>query len=147
MASSASLIVTPFKFRAATSRPSGKCRSIFLTGGVVRSFLRTAGSSTVLGDLLSFQFSFCVSGAILISILSLSDGGCVSSRQGFDGTYGRGCGEAVVEKCSKGVGKGKLTQVIDVHDARVTRACSFLAGLCFRILTDAADGRVNLGEI
>jgi hypothetical protein len=50
-------------------------------------------------------------------------------------------------KCGKGAGKGKLTQVIDVHDTRVTRACSFLAGLCFRILTDAADGRVDLGEI
>ena len=53
IASNASLIVTPFRFRAVTSSPSGKCRSIFFTGGVVRNFLSTAGSSTVLGDVLS----------------------------------------------------------------------------------------------
>jgi len=53
MASNASLMVTPFRFRAVTSRPSGKCRSIFLTGGSVRNFLRTSFSSSVAGDLLS----------------------------------------------------------------------------------------------
>jgi hypothetical protein len=54
MASSASLIVTPFRFRAVTSRPSGKWRSIFLTGGVVSIFFRYSLSSTVFGDLFSF---------------------------------------------------------------------------------------------
>lgn len=54
IASIASLIVTPFRFRAVTSRPRGKCRSIFLTGGVVRSFLRYSLSSMVLGDVLIF---------------------------------------------------------------------------------------------
>lgn len=55
MASSASLIVTPFRFRAVTSSPNGKCRSIFLTGGVVRCFFSQlfSGSSSELGDLLS----------------------------------------------------------------------------------------------
>ena len=54
IASSASLIVTPLRFRAVTSRPSGKCRSIFLTGGLVRNFLRTSFSSKVAGEVLSF---------------------------------------------------------------------------------------------
>lgn len=54
MASMASLIVTPLRFLAVTSRPKGKCRSIFLIGGVVRSFLRTSLSSTVDGEVLTF---------------------------------------------------------------------------------------------
>ena len=54
MASSASLMVTPLRFRAVTSSPSGKCRSIFLTGGVVSSFLSMSFSSTVLGEVLIF---------------------------------------------------------------------------------------------
>ena len=54
MASSASLMVTPLRFLAVTSNPSGKCRSIFLTGGVVSSFLRMSFSSTVEGDVLIF---------------------------------------------------------------------------------------------
>ena len=54
MASSASLMVTPFIFRAVTSRPRGKCRSIFFTGGLVRYFLSTSFSSMVAGDVLSF---------------------------------------------------------------------------------------------
>jgi hypothetical protein len=54
MASSASLIVTPFEFRAVTSRPSGKCRSILLTGGLTRCILRMSLSSTVDGEVLSF---------------------------------------------------------------------------------------------
>lgn len=54
MASSASLMVTPLRFRAVTSRPRGKWRSIFLMGGVTSSFLRTAGSSTVEGEAFSF---------------------------------------------------------------------------------------------
>lgn len=47
-------MVTPFKFRAVTSRPRGKCRSILLTGGVVSGFLSQpfSGSSRVIGDLL-----------------------------------------------------------------------------------------------
>ena len=53
IASRASLMVTPLRFRAVTSRPSGKCRSIFLTGGSVSIFLRTSFSSSVAGDLLS----------------------------------------------------------------------------------------------
>ena len=43
-------------FLAVTSSPRGKCRSIFLTGGLVSNFLSTAGSSTVLGD----EFNFLV---------------------------------------------------------------------------------------
>ena len=54
IASNASLIVTPFRFRAVTSRPRGKWRSIFLTGGVVRCFLRTSLSSSVAGEVFSF---------------------------------------------------------------------------------------------
>lgn len=46
-------------FRAVRSMPSGKWRSIFLTGGVVRNVLRTLGSSTVEGDVLSFLWSDC----------------------------------------------------------------------------------------
>ena len=47
-------MVTPFRFLAVTSSPSGKCRSIFLTGGVVSIFLSAAfsGSSSNAGDLL-----------------------------------------------------------------------------------------------
>jgi hypothetical protein len=54
MASNASLIVTPFRFRAVTSSPRGKWRSIFLTGGSVSIFLRElfSGSSIDIGDLL-----------------------------------------------------------------------------------------------
>jgi hypothetical protein len=47
-------MVTPLRFLAVTSNPSGKCRSIFLTGGVVSSFLRMSFSSTVEGDVLTF---------------------------------------------------------------------------------------------
>lgn len=54
MASRASLIVTPFRFRAVTSRPSGKWRSIFLTGGLVRNFLSASFSSSVAGEVFSF---------------------------------------------------------------------------------------------
>lgn len=54
MASKASLIVTPLRFRAVTSKPSGKWRSIFFTGGSVKSFLRMSFSSTVLGDVFTF---------------------------------------------------------------------------------------------
>lgn len=54
MASIASLMVTPLRFRAVTSIPRGKCRSIFLTGGVVSSFFRMAVSSMVVGDVFIF---------------------------------------------------------------------------------------------
>jgi hypothetical protein len=54
MASSASLMVTPFMFRATTSSPSGKCRVIFLTLGVHSGSFRTAGSSTLEDDSFSF---------------------------------------------------------------------------------------------
>lgn len=47
-------MVTPFRFRAVTSRPNGKWRSIFLTGGLVRNFLSASLSSSVPGDVLSF---------------------------------------------------------------------------------------------
>jgi hypothetical protein len=47
-------MVTPFRFRAVTSRPRGKCRSIFLTGGVVSIFLSASLSSRVAGEVLSF---------------------------------------------------------------------------------------------
>lgn len=62
MASSASLIVTPLRFRAVTSSPRGKWRSIFLTGGVVSIFLRCSLSSTVVGDVLIFLERNRVSG-------------------------------------------------------------------------------------
>lgn len=52
IASNASLIVTPFRLRAVTSSPNGKCRSIFLTGGSVRNFLSTSFSSMVPGEVL-----------------------------------------------------------------------------------------------
>lgn len=54
MASRASLMVTPLRFLAVTSRPSGKWRSIFLIGGSVSSFFRISLSSIVEGDLLTF---------------------------------------------------------------------------------------------
>jgi hypothetical protein len=54
MASSASLMVTPFMFRAVTSSPSGKCRSIFLMRGRQRGFFRMSLSSIVAGDVLIF---------------------------------------------------------------------------------------------
>lgn len=50
----ASLIVTPRRFRAVTSMPSGKCRSILLTGGLVRCSLRMSLSSIVLEEVLIF---------------------------------------------------------------------------------------------
>ena len=59
MASQASLIVTPLRFRAVTSSPSGKCRSIFLMGGVQRSFFRASLSSIVDGEVLSFLDPSC----------------------------------------------------------------------------------------
>lgn len=52
-------MVTPLRFRAVTSSPSGKCRSIFFTGGVVSSFLRISLSSTVEGDVLIFLRRGC----------------------------------------------------------------------------------------
>lgn len=48
------MIVTPLEFRAVTSRPSGKWRSIFLMGGLQSSFLRTSWSSTLDGDVFNF---------------------------------------------------------------------------------------------
>lgn len=54
MASRASLMVTPLRLRADTSSPSGKWRSIFLTGGVVKCSFSMLGSSTVLELLLIF---------------------------------------------------------------------------------------------
>lgn len=47
-------MVTPFKFLAVTSSPRGKCRSIFLTGGLVRNFFKASLSSSVAGDVFSF---------------------------------------------------------------------------------------------
>ena len=54
IASNASLIVTPLRFLAVTSSPSGKWRSIFLTGGFVRNFFRTSRSSRDAGEVFSF---------------------------------------------------------------------------------------------
>ncbi len=54
MASNASLMVTPRRLRAVTSRPSGKTRSIFLMGGSVSIFLSMSLSSTVEGEEFSF---------------------------------------------------------------------------------------------
>jgi hypothetical protein len=64
MASSASLMVTPFMFRAVTSRPSGKCRAMDLSLGSVSGSFKTSGSSTVDGDLFSFLLDECVSGVL-----------------------------------------------------------------------------------
>lgn len=47
-------MVTPFMFRATTSRPSGKCSVMDLSLGSVSGSFSTAGSSTVVGDLFSF---------------------------------------------------------------------------------------------
>jgi len=60
-------MVTPLRLRAVTSRPRGKWRSIFLTGGVVRNFLRASLSSTVVGE-------------VLIFLVEISDVGNVSSH-------------------------------------------------------------------
>lgn len=70
IASRASLIVTPLRFRAVTSRPNGKCRSIFLTGGVTRYFLRASLSSRLAGDVLSFLQEMPVNNAVPSSIHS-----------------------------------------------------------------------------
>jgi hypothetical protein len=97
MASRASLMVTPFRFRAVTSRPRGKCRSIFLMGGSVSMVLRIAGSATVLGEVFIFlrwdsvwlrKMRFgaayhpvcCVSGWILILVPSFSKADVSSVR-------------------------------------------------------------------
>lgn len=47
-------MVTPLRLRAVTSRPRGKWRSIFLTRGVQRGFLRMSGSPRAEGEVLSF---------------------------------------------------------------------------------------------
>lgn len=52
-------MVTPLRFRAVTSRPRGKWRSIFLTAGVTRSLLRISLSSIVEGDVFSFLSHQC----------------------------------------------------------------------------------------
>jgi hypothetical protein len=67
MASKASLTVTPLRFRAVTSSPSGKCRSIFLTGGLVKNFLRASLSSSEAGEVLSFLicWSGCQFGIVM----------------------------------------------------------------------------------
>merc|ERR1711904_260550 len=62
----------PILLRAVTSNPSGHFRSIFRMGGVVRSLPRASLSSMVAGDWFSFQLSFCVSGASLMSTFSFS---------------------------------------------------------------------------
>lgn len=74
----------------------------------------------MLGDLLSFQFSFCVSGAILISILSLSGRQCVSFDQTSEGGRSWVWDEPVTDDVGEGWEKGKLTQVIDIHHTRIT---------------------------
>jgi hypothetical protein len=93
------LIVTPLMLRAVTSSPNGKCRSIFLIGGLQSSFFSQSLSSIVDGEVLIFlkslsagahttaaaedrvricrsartyQFNFWVSGAILSSTFSFS---------------------------------------------------------------------------
>lgn len=58
IASSASRMVTPFRFRAVTMMPVGNWRSILLIKGVVRGFL-TSTWSIVPGDVLIFLM--CVS--------------------------------------------------------------------------------------
>ena len=58
IASSASLIVTPFRLRAVTSRPSGKCRSTFLTSGKHNGFFSASLSSTVDGEVFSFLSTY-----------------------------------------------------------------------------------------
>lgn len=60
MASRASLMVTPLRFRAVTSIPRGKCKSILLTGGLVRCSFKIEGSSTVEELLLIFLWQYLV---------------------------------------------------------------------------------------
>jgi hypothetical protein len=47
-------MVTPLRLRAVTVNPRGKCRSIRLTGGVVRRMGRIAVSSILDGEVLIF---------------------------------------------------------------------------------------------
>ncbi len=56
MASRASLIVTPNLFRAVTTTPCWKWRSIALTRGVIMGFFNMSFSSTVVGDVFIFLF-------------------------------------------------------------------------------------------
>jgi hypothetical protein len=76
-------MVTPLRLRAVTVNPRGKCRSIRLTGGVVRRMGRIAVSSILDGEVLIFHPVFWVSIAISISVPSSSDG--VSAGLCFDG--------------------------------------------------------------
>lgn len=54
IASRASLIVTPFMLRAVIFMPREVMRSILLTGGSVRCFVRISFSSTVEEEVLIF---------------------------------------------------------------------------------------------
>ena len=54
------MIVTPLRFRAVTSFPNGKWRSILLTGGSERGSLRIAASSIVFGLVLIFLLGMSV---------------------------------------------------------------------------------------
>ena len=173
MASSASLMVTPFRLRAVTSSPKGKCRSIFLMGGWQRSFLRTSLSSMDEGAVLSFlhsgrhvspapyssieltcsasdndakltntehqpvknyetyQFSFCVSGAILSSTPSFS-AHVISTRT-----------HSTTKQASS------LTEIIDVEDAgdRTARSPVLDLLLVARRGRDVRDGGVDLAKV
>ena len=136
MASRASLIVTPLRFRAVTSSPSGKCRSIFLTGGLVKNFLSASFSSSVAGDVfnflqpntvtfsnrrgrgrcMSYQLSFWVSLAISSSFPSFS---APSTRQ-------QPLSNMADEEKARGNKRPsiKLTQIRDVVHPRRARARS-----------------------
>lgn len=61
MASKASLIVTPVLFRAWTTSPCWKCRSIALMAGVTKSFVSMSFSSTVDAEVFIFLFYTSVS--------------------------------------------------------------------------------------
>ncbi len=149
-------MVTPLRFRAVTSSPNGKCRSIFLTGGVVSSFLRISLSSTVEGDVLIFlqrllgnragasagQQTYhpvpCVSLAINSSVPLASAHGRVNDCAAY-------CGLQAMRAASR----RPLTQIVDVHDSigggRARTAMLSLLDLFWRDV-DALDGGVDLGE-
>lgn len=46
--------MTPFRLRAVTSRPSGKCKSIFLTFGKHKGLASISGSPREVGEVFSF---------------------------------------------------------------------------------------------
>lgn len=86
MASSASLMVTPLRLRAVTSRPSGKWRSILRTKGKQSGFFSTSLSSRVAGEVFSFLWGQPVSTILPDYPTAETPGG----RRGRHGATARG---------------------------------------------------------